>query len=59
MKLLDWNFKIKRERFYFTTHKHLAYRTSYTVSDKIKHSRAYECYHCSNYYIEKTNMKIT
>ena len=38
---------------YFTTHKHLAYKITFIESNKVKHSKAYECYHCLNFYLRK------
>ena len=35
------------------TNKQFAYRTSFLCGGKMKHSKAFECYHCSNFYIRK------
>ena len=43
--------------YYVSTEKHLAYRTTYKEVGTVKHSKDFECYCCSNYYIKKSNTK--
>lgn len=35
---------------YFSKELHLAYRSTYNKGDKIKHSSAFQCHYCHNFY---------
>ena len=38
---------------YFTDKIHLAFRTSYSEGEKIKHTSAFRCYYCTNFFSRK------
>ena len=38
---------------YFSTQKHLAYRSKYNDANKTKHICPWKCHYCSNYYGRK------
>ena len=40
---------------FFTKQINLAYRSTFSENQKIKHSTAFQCYFCSNYYVRKDN----
>ena len=39
---------------FFPNEMHLAYRSMFSEGHRIKHSSAWECYYCSNYYVKKS-----
>ena len=58
MSLIDIIYKpVKKEDeiigCFFTSQINLAYRPTFSENQKIKHSAAYQCYFCSNYYGRK------
>ena len=58
MPLVDINYKpIKKEdkiiECFFSSQINLAYKTSFSENQKLKHSTAFQCYFCSNYYSRK------
>lgn len=38
---------------YSSTAKHLAYKSTFSKNDKVKHTNAWQCHYCSNYYGQK------
>ena len=38
---------------FFTKKIHLAFRTSYTTGEKIKHTSAFRCYYCTSFFVRK------
>ena len=38
---------------YSWTAKHLAYKSTFSKNDKIKHTNVWQCHYCSNYYGQK------
>ena len=47
-----------RVNCYFSRELHLVYRSTYTEGDVIKHSTAFQCYYCNNFYRKKNHKHI-
>ena len=47
-------FQNKKINCFFSNEMHFAYRSTFSEGNRIKHSSAWQCHYCSNYYAKKS-----